>query len=117
MSKVVKTNIIPIETQFAKIDAAHELDLKAICIYTAIGFFLDDDTYWKDEKVLRPASIHKFDPSGKIENSEPWFNWYYSPREISFDQALEEFSSLFETIIKEQTNGKKVILPLIRWHR
>ena len=112
MSKVVKTNIIPIETQFAKIDAAHELDLKAICAFAAVGFFLENDTYWKDEKVLPPASNSIIDERGFVMNSAPWFNWHYSPREIYFDEALDEFSALFETIVKEQIDGRKVILPL-----
>ncbi|MBE9490446.1 MAG: asparagine synthase, partial [Bacteroidetes bacterium] len=42
----------------------------------------------------------------------PWFKWHYTPRDISFNQALEEFTTLFEQIVKEQTQDKKVILPL-----
>ena len=39
MNKIITTHIIPIETQFNKIDAPHELHLEAICVFTAIGFF------------------------------------------------------------------------------
>ena len=112
MTEVIKTHIIPIVAQHAKINETHEVDLEAICAFAAIGFFLENDTYWKDEKQLSPASIHNIDPLGKIVKTEQWFNWHYDPRDISFNDALEEFGSLFETIIKEQTNGKKVILPL-----
>lgn len=108
----IKTSIIPQKQSFAKVDTPHELHLEAICIFAAIGFFLDSDTYWKDEAVLRPASKHTLDASGKLLNSETWFKWHYTPRDITFNQALEEFSVLFETIIKEQTDNKKVVLPL-----
>jgi hypothetical protein len=112
LSKIVKTDIIPIQQIFAKKEAEHELDLKAICVFAATGFFLDQDSYWKDAIVLKPASIHELDAEDKLLASKPWFSWHYSPRDISFKQALDEFASLFETIIKEQTEGKKVILPL-----
>lgn len=112
MSKTVKTDIISIQQIFAKENADHELNLKAICIFAAIGFFLDQDTYWKDEVVLKPASIHKLGVDDELLASESWFEWHYSPRDITFNQALEEFAELFETIVKEQTQGKKIILPL-----
>ncbi|TXG38873.1 asparagine synthase-related protein [Seonamhaeicola maritimus] len=110
--KTITTPIIPTKQTFYKVDALHELDLKAICVFTAIGFFLDQDTYYQDTKVLRPATEYTLDSSNKVLNSKPYFNWHYRPRDISFEKALEEFSRLFENIIKDQTTGKKVILPL-----
>lgn len=108
----IKTPIIPMHPTFAKVEAEHELDFEAICVFVAIGFFLDTDTYWKNKKVLRPASNNKLDLQGYLEQSQTWFDWHSSPRAISFDQALDEFTLLFETIVTEQTQGKKVILPL-----
>ena len=104
--------IIPTKPQEVSVNASSELDLKAICIFVAIGFFLDEDTYWTQKKILRPAAIHLLDSEGKLQESKPYFKWHYSPRDISFNDALEEFTDLFETVIKEQVNGKKVILPL-----
>ena len=40
------------------------------------------------------------------------WNWHYTPRDISFDQAVDEFTHLFETLILNYTEGKKIILPL-----
>ena len=110
--KTIKTDIIHVKQQFAKIDAPHELHKEAICVFAATGFFLDTDTYWKDEKALRPATVNKIDKNGYLVKSTPWFQWHNSPRDISFEDTLEEFSHLFETIIAEQTKNKKVILPL-----
>lgn len=108
----IKTPIIPIKQTFAKVKKAHELDHEAICIFTATGFFLDQDTYWKDQKVLRPGHITTLDDEGYIVKSEPWFSWHYTPRDIDVNQAVTEFTSLFETIVKEQSQDKQVILPL-----
>lgn len=111
--KVVKTAIIPVKPTFVKIkERPHEPDLKAICIFAATGFFLDRDTYWKDEKVLRPATINEIDEQGFLINSSSWFEWFHKPRDISFQEALNEFTTLFEDIIDKQVQNEPVILPL-----
>lgn len=108
----IKTPIIPPHQQFAKVAAPQELDHQAICIFAATGFFLDTDTYWKNKKVLPAASENTLDENGFLLESKPWFQWHYSPRNISFETALEEFTQLFEQIIAEQIKNKKAILPL-----
>jgi hypothetical protein len=110
--KIIKTNIIPARQSFAKVKGDHVLNYEAICVFTAIGFFLDQDTYYKDEVCLKPSTINTIDASGYLIKSEPWFQWHYSPRDISFNDALTEFTVLFESIIDQQVEDKKVILPL-----
>ncbi|WP_370392208.1 asparagine synthase-related protein [uncultured Winogradskyella sp.] len=110
--RTLKTDIIPKQQTFVKVKGEHLLNYEAICVFAAIGFFLDDDTYYKDEVCLRPGTINTIDESGYLVKSEPWFNWYYAPRAISFEDVLEEFTVLFESIIDQQVEDKKVILPL-----
>ena len=110
--KIIKTSIIPSHQQFVKVNAPHELDKKAICIFVATGFFLGSDTYWKDLKVLAPGTENTIDDDGFLIESKPWFEWYYKPREISFEAALDEFTDLFEQICAEQAGDNPVILPL-----
>ncbi|SHH39103.1 asparagine synthase-related protein [Winogradskyella jejuensis] len=104
--------IIPSSPIEVFVETKGELDFKAICVFAAIGFFLEEDTYWTHKKILSPAAFHELDNHHKLLTSKPYFNWHYSPRTISFNQALEEFTSLFETIIMERTKGRRVILPL-----
>ena len=54
----MKNPIIPVEQKIIKTDGEHRLDLKAICCFAAIGFFLDNETYYDDEKVIRAASTY-----------------------------------------------------------
>ena len=108
----IRTQILPSKQRFAKIRAPHELNLKAIAIYVATGFFLDSDTFYKDEVCLLPAHDHTMDDEGFLIESKPWFEWHYSPRQLSFNDALEEYQTLLKLIIKEQTGDSKVILPL-----
>lgn len=109
--KKIKTAIIPVKTDF--VGLKNEIDHKAICIFAATGFFLDDDTYFVNQKALRPATNYTLsDDSNSIIKEDNYFKWHYSPIERPFDQIVEEFAALFETIIDEQVQDKKVILPL-----
>ena len=110
--QTIQTPIIPTHQQFVKVHEPREIDKKAICIFAATGFFLGSDTYWKDLKVLPPATINTIDENGFWVDSKPWFEWYYKPRQISFETALEEFTELFEKIVAEQAKDKTVLLPL-----
>nr|WP_321223017.1 asparagine synthase-related protein [uncultured Psychroserpens sp.] len=107
----VTTDVIPIKQQF--VGEPRELDYKAISIFMATGFFLDTDTYYKGLKTLKPATNYVLDEnSTKIVSEKTYFDWHYSPIERPFSQIVTEFANLFETIIKEQTHNKDVILPL-----
>lgn len=107
--KQIRTDIIPIEQQF--FGTKGKLDLNAICIFAATGFFLDDDTYYENLKVLKPACDYDIE-GDRIVACIPYFKWYHEPDKISLHSAVEEFSELFESIVEEQTSGKRVILPL-----
>ena len=106
---IVKNHIIPSKSLF--IGERNTLNRKAICIFAAIGFFLEDDTYFNEQKTLQPAHNYQIE-NDKIIIERPYFRWHYTPVERSFEQIVEEFAILFESIIAEQVDGKRVILPL-----
>jgi hypothetical protein len=103
--------IIPVHQQFYGVSKT--LDLQAICIFAATGFFLDQDTYYKEQKVLKPAHTYILDDGNNtILKEEPWFKWNYNPRDVSLTQIVNEFADLFHQIVNEQVGDKTVILPL-----
>jgi len=107
------TPIIPSKQIFAKrTNQPHEPDLKAICVFVATGFFMGSDTYWKDQICLKPGHHHKLKASGELVESTPYFNWHYSPKDISFEDALDEYIHLLKKITKEQVSDNPVILAL-----
>ncbi len=110
--EMLNTSILPLKQQFTKIKGSHELHLEAICIFTATGFFLDGDTYWKDQVCLAPANEHNINDRGFLVGSQPWFEWHYHPNSLTFEQTLEAYIALLTEIIKEQVGGGTVILPL-----
>ncbi len=107
--KKIKNLIIPTSSTFLGSQAT--LDYKAICIFAATGFFLEDDTFYKEQKVLKPAHDYQIE-NDVIIVSKPYFKWHYTPVERPLSQVVQEYAVLFETIIKEQVGNQKVILPL-----
>ncbi len=89
-----------------------KFDYKAICIYAACGFFMDDDTYYTDVKYVKPATKYTINDGIIALEEKPYFEWYYKPRDISLSAATEEFAHLFQDILNTETNGKRIILPL-----
>lgn len=109
----ITTSIIPSKLLFAKKpEVEHSFNYEAICIFIATGFFMDDDTYWRDQVCLAPGHKHELDEKGYLIKSTPTFNWHYTPRDITFEEALEEYVTLLTKITKEQVGDSKVILPL-----
>lgn len=107
----VKTNIIPKQQQF--VGVPNSFDYKAICTFVACGFFLDDDTYFNELKVLKPASSYTLnDEKSKVLSKSHYFQWHHSPVERSFDTIVDEFKTLFEDTVLSCFKGKEVILPL-----
>ena len=92
-------------------DKEHILNYEAIAVFLALGFFLDRDTYWNDELAIPPATNYTVDGSNKLIAEKEYFEWHYSPRDISFETAVDEFTEIFESSIIK-FNNNKVILPL-----
>ncbi len=110
-SGVLKTNIIPLKSIYT--GTQDELNLEAICVFAALGFFLDDDTYYNDQKVLKPGYNYQLDETlGTVLSATPWFQWHYTPAAISLKETVEMFADLFQTIMGEQVANGTVILPL-----
>ena len=109
INPIIPQQPVYIHNGVASTKAPHgnEFDYKSIAVWAAIGFFLGDTTFYKDVKVLQPSCTFE---NGKVTG--PDWQWHYSPRDISLPQAVDEFAHLFEKLVKEQTSGKKIILPI-----
>lgn len=76
-----------------------EIDYKAIAHWFSTGFFENKNKYF-------------FKNSNYSTDIGPSIKWHYNPRNITFKNALNEFGDLFESIIKKNIKGKRIVLPL-----
>lgn len=111
-NKDITTPIVPSTVQYYTLPGATDLDVHAICCFAATGFFLDDETYYVNQKAFRPATTYSFDDRGNVSKKDRHFQWHYTPRDISFGQAMNEFSGLLDSLVQRSTLNKNVILPI-----
>lgn len=107
-----ETPVIPDKQTFYRKGCDDGFDHKAICLFASSGFFLGEDTYYKNLKTLQPSTEYEFSEDGRLVSERKLWKWHYAPREISLDEATEEFAKLFEEVTAKQIGGRKVILPL-----
>ena len=72
---------------------------ESIAHWLATGLFLGNTTFLENQFG-----------SPSVDQCE--WKWHYTPRDISFEQAVDEFTHLFESLILEHTTEKNIILPL-----
>ena len=95
------------------VGASKTIDYEAICVFAATGFFLDQDTYFNELKALKSGYNYKLDNNReKVLSKDSYFKWHHSPINRPFEDVVNEFENLFESIIAEQVSNKDVILPL-----
>ena len=75
------------------------LDYSSIALWFSTGFFLGNRHFYSNRGY-------------KLSELGPNIEWFHSPRNITFNQALDEFTHLFESVIHSKVKGRKIILPL-----
>ena len=111
MEEIV-TPLVPLIPRYYDLPGPRKLDYPAICCFAAIGFFLDEDTFFTNRKAFRPATKYQFDEKGNKISQKKYFEWHYTPRDITFEETLKEFSRLMEMIVQRDCAGKRIILPI-----
>ena len=112
------TSIIPINQIFYnkkrneiidwEINTNNSLDFEAIASFCSLGFMLDDDTFFKEIKVIPPSTKLRLDENTILNKEKNW-EWHYNPHDRSFNNILEEFTILFENIIKNIKSSLRLV--------
>ena len=85
VKRQINTPIIPIEQNFYNTDTGKivswgnhhqdlEIDYKAIAVFCALGFMLENDTYYSQVKVLKPATNYKLEGENEIVSEKKYIN-------------------------------------------
>ena len=72
---------------------------------------LDDDTFFKNIKVLKPSTEYEIN-NNKIENKKEIWKWNYNPVDQKFDNVVNQFSDLLDEIMNNKIQDRKILLPL-----
>lgn len=75
------------------------LNYPEISGWFATGFFFNNHSFQKGSK-------------SDLSLRNPSIDWFYNPSNKSFEEYLENFTEIFESLIIKNTRNKKIILPL-----
>lgn len=90
-----------------------QLDWQALGHFFRLGFFIGGSTYWQGLSLVHPATHLVLDAHGKMLSEKQTWRWHYDPHtSLSYDQAVVEFHDLFEQVLREQAQGKRLALPI-----
>jgi hypothetical protein len=78
-----------------------------------MGFFPADATFYKDCKVLRPATCYAFSSEGKPARQTAYWRWTHCPRlDRSEDDTIAEFGEILSKAVARDLRSGSVALPL-----
>ncbi len=89
------------------------MDWAAIGGFLKFGFFLGDNTYWQNTKVISPATHLILDEKGNVVSKTRYWQWHYEPDlKLSPEAAVEEFGKIFKEVLLEMSSNQNLALPL-----
>lgn len=102
-------------TKFAELagESERKLDWEGLAGFFGLGFFPGDRTFYRDIRILRPASVCEFDGEGRKIREERYWQWFHRPdgRRSEAD-TIAEFGAVLREVLKDQTREGPVALPL-----
>lgn len=97
----------------ASVVGDRNLDWPAIGGFLKFGFFLGENTYRQNTKVISPATHLVLDQDGTVVSNTRYWQWHYEPDQtLSPDAAVEEFGEIFNEVLLEMVSNKNLALPL-----
>lgn len=90
-----------------------ELDWEGLTTFFGFGYFAADHTHLAGVGILRPATHYRFDARGQLMNQETYWRWWHAPDERrSYDDTVDEFSGLFETVMGDLVGTGRIAVPI-----
>ena len=70
-----------------------------------LGYLLEDNTWFKNIKLIKPATIMEFNLNTKKLSQKYYWKWSeIKPSNLSFDQAVDKVGSIFIDAVKKRFN-------------
>lgn len=90
------------------------IDSNQIDCFMDLGYLLEDNTWHKYIKLVKPASIMEFDINAKELTQKYYWKWSeIKPQNISFDTAVNKLGELWlEAVGKRFNPNEKIGIPL-----
>lgn len=75
-----------------------------------LGYLLEDNTWFKNIKLIKPATIMEFDLNTKKLSQKYYWKWSeIKPSNLSFDEAVDKVGFIFIDAVKKRFNPNEEI--------
>lgn len=87
-----------------------EIDPNQIDVFMDLGYLLEDNTWHKHIKLIKPATILEFDIDTKELNHRYYWKWSeIKPSNLSFDEAVDKLGELWLKAVEKRFNPNEKI--------
>ena len=93
--------------------SARRLDWEALAGFFGFGFFPHDRTHFDDVRILRPASLYRFDAWGGLVGADRYLPWRHSPDMTrSYADTVAEFAHVFGCVMADHLSTGRIAVPI-----
>lgn len=79
------------------------IDSKQIDCFMDLGYLVEDNTYHKHIKLIKPATIMEFDIKSKELTQKYYWKWSeIKPQNLSFDESVDRLGELFLKAVEKR---------------
>lgn len=87
-----------------------KISQKSFDCFIDLGYLLEDNTWFEDIKLIKPATIMEFDLTTKNLSQKYYWSWTeIKQQEISFEKAVDIAGKLFIEAVKKRFNPNEKI--------
>jgi asparagine synthase (glutamine-hydrolysing) len=97
----------------AGVASRKELDWQGLAGFFAFGFFPGDRTFFRDVRILRPASHYELDEQGTLVLGERYWQWEHRPEhKRRYDETLDALAAVLNEVLDEQSSVGRLAVPI-----
>lgn len=90
-----------------------ELDGSGLAGFFAFGFFPQDQTHYRDLRIIPPATHSVFNEQGHLSMQERYWDWWHTPKEHrSYDDTVAEFARIFQEVMAVHLSHRRIAIPI-----
>jgi hypothetical protein len=93
--------------------STRQLDWQAITSFLALGFFLDNRTYFGDVQILWPRSIYRIGAQGDVQEHRYYWQWHHTvDTRRSYTETVAAYDTLLRQAVKRCVVHGRIMLPI-----
>lgn len=91
---------------------ATTIDTDALLPYFAFGFFLGADTFFKEVRILEPASVYTFAADLSLIRQEKYWNPWHEASSLGYSAVLDGLAETMDEVTRDLFASGRIAVPI-----